>query len=468
MKLNGLKSVILVSSLMALFGCSHNDVASSSSLDDKQREVSFTFKGFETKNKKPYAYLEEGMKYVPVTISFEKGREKGNLMMKDFSLSSTKPVSIFKDLNNNKILDEDEMDSLVDIDEGSALIEWIEDGTPNKDSSILSANYMLYKEDGISDNTVVSFAYRANATALEKYCEGDNVFISIRYNEETLAPSSVTLLYDKPEEHITVVGTPDQTALYKTNVAIKDDGVLRVTGVENAEYYIKKDQTYTHYKYHGLDGEVIIKYEINIKDKYYKDKNVSFGEGEYKYNVEVNGHDHTLSSPRRENGMNVYSCSCEVFEAYELDTANAISPIDPDLNNPAEMMGNDMFKVEWDVRGIKKGRYKVYVHASTSDNQNDLKWFTVEDGGSTTCPSYIRIGEKETTPCTEKTFGETFESGTGWRWTNDYIFDINIPEGLERLSILSGNNNGHLNDYNMFFRGLRLVPFSEEIAISSL
>ena len=468
MKRNGLNFIILISSLMALSSCVKEDSSGKDdSSVDRRREVSFSFNGFQTVGKKPFMYVEEGMKYVPVTISFQKGREKGNLEIKHFTLSSPKPVSIFKDLNNNKVLDDAEMVTLVDIGQETS-VEWISDTTPNKDDSVLSANYMLYSEGGFEDNTIVSYCYEADAIALEKYCEGETVYVSIYIDKYKRAPSSIVLLYDRPEEHITINAVPDQNALYKTTVSIKDDGVLKVLGVENAEFYISKDNTYRHYKYEGLDGEIIVKYAVNIKDRYYSDKDINFGEGEYKYIVPVNGHEHTVSTPTKVSAMNVYSCGCNVFEAYELDSLRALDPTEPDLNNPAEMMGNQMFRIEWNVSGIKKGRYKVYVHGSTRDSQSNLKWFTREDNASSHCPSYIRIGETEKQPCTDKTFGETFGTDTGWRWTSDYIFDINIPENLEILSIQSGNNNGRLNDYNMFVRGLLLVPYSESFSPSNL
>lgn len=443
MKRVGLKSIIVISSLMALFGCS--------STNNENHEMSFSFKGFETASKKPFAYLEENMEYVPVTVKYEKG--KGQLDIKEFSLSSTNPISIFKDLNNNKILDEDEKGSLKEIGKEGTSIDWIDDvSNSNKDDVLISANYMLYKENGFIDGTVVTYVGM-------EIVEGSKDYKTI----ESDSPSSIVLLYDKPEEHLVIRDTPKQGDLYNTDVIIRSDDVLRILSVSNATH-IEGDT----YNYRGLDGEIIIKYAVNIKDPYYSGKNVNFGEGEYKYKVTVSGHNHNVSSPTKVSAMNVYSCACDVFEAYELDSLNALDPTEPDLNNPAEMMGNQMFRIEWNVKGIKKGRYKVYVHGSTKDSQSNLKWFTREDNASSHCPSYIRIGETEKQPCTDKTFGETFGNGTGWRWTSDYIFDVTIPEDLEMLSIQSGNNNGRLNDYNMFVRGLLLVPFGEDFSPNNL
>lgn len=445
MKRNRYGIFIFLSFAMTVFACSH-------STKENQKELSLTMNGFRTATKKPFVYLDETTNAIPVTISFEKGESK--LEIDEFSLTSTKPVSIFKDLNKNNILDDEEKTTLVELSATPTPIKWIGDDG-------LNADYVLYSEHGFSDNTVVSYGDYAKGTALEDYCRGEEIIAAPHY--PSYAPSSITLVYDKPAEHIEIIQDSKDEALCKTDFQVKCDDTFKIVGVDGAT-----SMGTDKYHYQGLDGEIAIHYAINIKDEYYSKSNAIYGENVYKYALSLNEHDHMVGAPQKVSGMVSRSCSCDVFDIYELDTVNANDSIEPDLNNPDQMMGNQMFLVDWDVTGILKGRYKVYVQGSTQDKQKDLKWLTHESETITHCPSYIRIGEKEYSPCTEKTFGETFGLGSNWRWTSSYIFDVEIPDGLKTLSLNSGNNNGRLNEYNMFIRSLLLVPYSSDITPATL
>ncbi|MCQ2772653.1 MAG: hypothetical protein MJ238_05225 [Bacilli bacterium] len=445
MKRNRYGIFILLSLAMTVFACSH-------SAQEDQKEMSLTMSGFRTTTKKPFVYLDETTNAIPVTISFEKG--EGELEIDEFSLTSTKPISIFKDLNKNQILDKEEESTLVELSTSPTPIKWIGDDG-------LNADYVLYSEHGFSDNTIVSYGDYAKGIALEEYCKGNEV-IAERHSPKN-GPSSIALVYDNPKEHIEIIQDTSKDVFYKSDFQIKSDDVFKILEVDGATS--TGEDTY-HYE--GLDGEIAIHYALNIKDEYYLNKTAIFGENAFKHTLSLKEHDHSVGSPHKDRGMIISSCDCDVFDIYELDTVNANDSIEPDLNNPDQMMGNQMFLVDWDVTGILKGRYKVYVQGSTQDKQKDLNWLTHESETITHCPSYIRIGEKEYSPCTEKTFGETFGLGSNWRWTSSYIFDVEIPDGLKTLSLNSGNNNGRLNEYNMFIRSLLLVPYSSDITPATL
>lgn len=461
MKNKAVKVASLITSLLSLSGCGFSN--------ESKGEVSIVLDKFETTSNMPYAYVEEDTHYLPVSISFKKTGGDNIKSIDSFAITANKAVSIFKDINNNKTLDADELEYSGEIHEGLTWINFLEDESSKNNDEYFTATYLLCSKDkiGFEDCTTVSFGNGVKTTT------SSNQKITVETDASKNGPSSIVLLYNKPEKHLEVI-QEECSDLYNAKFSFKRiDNVFKVVSVENAA--LREDG---YYYYEGLDGEITIKYELVIKgeynttnnglDPYYKGKNVHFGTGEFKYKLSLNKHDHNVSLSGTIEGMNSYSCDCGYFKAYELDTSKAKNPTVPDLNDPSKMMGNEMFHVEWDVTGISKGRYKAYVHGSTRDDQKDLEWFTKLDETMSRCPCYIRINETEKQPCTSKTYGETFGTGSSWRWTNDYIFDIEIPEGLETLSIHSGNNNGNLNEWNFFFRGLLLVPFCENITPNNL
>lgn len=400
--------------------------------------------GMDSSFKREVAFID-GQRNIPLKI--EANRNPAYEDMKSFTISSSKPISMFRDINENGILDTDEESSIVNLTSEPKEVEWVSyvyggskqnlAGGPCVWSEGSDARWTIFAREGFSGTTEITVHSVSNGEHSSEVSETAKVHI--------FDPVSEIQIEQDPIEK-------DYEATFKVVASLN----YRIESIDNATAL-----GFNKYKYVGLDGKTTIKYDYRYGPSYaYSCK------GSINCTLTVNTHEHQLdeANATKSGGAIVTSCSnCEAYKTYRLDTTNAKKPFDPSLDNESDRLGLGFaFSHDWDITGVKPGEYDVYVKGAPADSQKDLKWIiNVPDSDSVLYPYKLRKGTNETFPSTTLSFGETFGEGTSFRWTTSKIFRVRINEGDKELTLTSGNQNGSLYDYVMHINSLLLVPSIE-------